>query len=56
MCLFLGLLTRKSRHSDENEKNQMWRYQHPDDFYDSNRDRFDDFEDAEDYYYKHGGQ
>ena len=29
---------------------------HPEDFYDWNRDDFDDYEDAEDYYYSHGGK
>lgn len=29
---------------------------HPEDFYDWNRDDFYDYEDAEDYYYSHGGK
>lgn len=29
---------------------------HPDDFYDWYRDGFADFEEAEDYYYSHGGR
>ena len=34
----------------------MWDYQHPDDFYESHMDDFDSFEDAEEYYYNHGGR
>ena len=56
MCLLLGLLSKKNRYDDDNDRDDMWRYQHQDDFYDSNRDRFRNFEDAEDYYFKHGGR
>lgn len=33
----------------------MLDYQHPDDFYESNMDDFESFEEAEEYYYEHGG-
>lgn len=31
-------------------------FTHPEDFYDWNRDDFSDYEEAEDYYYSHGGR
>lgn len=48
--------TEQRQPKNEQLRAECRRFRHPDDFYDWYRDDFADFEEAEDYYYSHGGR
>ena len=56
MCILLGMLFGSHDDEHKDKKRDMWDYQHEDDFYESNKDNFDSFEEAEEYYFRHGGR